>query len=44
MEVALTVLAVLSFVATLQGLLPAWKSRSDQLLTEIRDVLIDLRD
>jgi hypothetical protein len=38
------VLGVLGFLATLFGLLLAWGSRTDHLLTQIRDVLIDIRD
>jgi hypothetical protein len=43
METVLTVVAVLSgFV--LGYLLLTWGSRTDTLLTEIRDVLIEIRD
>jgi hypothetical protein len=39
-EAAVTILGL---ILTVLGLLIAWGSRTDHLLTEIRDLLIDIR-
>jgi len=38
------VVTLLGFLVTVLGLLLAWRSRTDRLLTEIRDVLVDIRN